>query len=597
MSYFLLLETGDFVLLETGDKIIIAGTPDVTTQPATSIGKKIAILNGHSISTTTITENGFEFGTVEYVDKIFNETGSFTTGDFDYNVTNLTANTRYYYRAYAINTFGTGYGEWLNFQTDIPTYNVSINGVDRTTDIINQTIQVNDILNDQQNTCQFSLIDRSNSGIPVTDQEIIITLDDDTILFGGYIVTVDIRKKEIGKIQVDISCVDYSRLLDRNLVNKTYTNQTDKAIIEDIIETYCAGFGITTSNVILGVTIDQINFGYIQPTQALRRIADLTGRNWYIDYSKDIHYFPLITSSTPFNIISTTPAKDYSNLIIHKDATQLKNRVYVRGGTKLSDSTTYSTKGDSAIRQFILPDKPHDLTLKVNGITKTVGIKNINTSGFDFYLNFQEKYVEQDSGAVILSSSDTLLVEYTYDIPILVAVEDTASISNNGQKEFAIFDKSITTQQAARDRASAELTDYANNIIEGSFKTFTTGFRSGQYININLTDYDINSDYIVTSANARSFGAGNYEYEIQLSSAKTMGIIRFLIELLESNKNLAQVNDQEVVDNLLSVTDSLLSDSITEVLTIDSAGSYSTWASDSLQSSPSTIAKWDLFQW
>jgi hypothetical protein len=236
------------------------------------------------------------------------------------------------------------------------------------------------------------------------------------------------------------------------------------------------------------------------------------------------------------------------------------------------------------------------VTVTVNGAEKTLGIKNINLSGYDWYLNYQEKYIEQDSGGSVLTSSDTLAVTYSYDIPILVAQENSTSIATEGTKEFAIFDKSITTTQAARDRATAELTDYANSIIEGRFSTYTTGLRSGQYITVNLSDYGINDDYIIRRVSAQSIGGGNFVYNVEIASSKTMGIIRFLIELLEANKNLIELDENEVIDELFEVTDSLLADSLTDALTIDSAGPYRTWCLDSTDTT-STRARWDLFQW
>lgn len=86
-------------------------------------------------------------------------------------------------------------------------------------------------------------------------------------------------------------------------------------------------------------------------------------------------------------------------------------------------------------------------------------------------------------------------------------------------------------------------------------------------------------------------------YSVTLASSKTLGIIRFLIELLEQNKNLIELDDNEVVDELLQIQDQLLSDSLTESLTIDSTGPYFTWCTDSLDSTPVTRARWELFQW
>lgn len=572
--------------------------PTLTISAASGVSQTYATGNGNITATggSSPTRRGFQFNTVDYPDKESYEDGSFSTGAFTLDITGLLPNTTYYYRAYATNVDGTGYSSWQTFTTSASTYSITIDGVARTSDIIASTLVIEDMINDKQNVCSFQLVDLSANGIPSTDEEIIITLDSGDRLFAGYIVSTNLSSRlQDGTVVASINCTDYVRLLDRNLVHKTYEDQTDAAIIADIVNTYCPGFGITTTNVVEGVTIDKIQFNYIQPSQCLRKIADLTGRNWYIDYEKDIHYFPLTQTATPFNI--TSSSANYFGLMISKDASQLKNRVYVRGGTKLSDATFYETKGDGAVRKFVLPDKPHEVTVKVNGVTKTLGIKNINTSGYDYYLNFQEKYVEQDSGATVLATTDTLRVEYQYDVPILVAVEDTASIIANGVKEFAIFDKTISTTTAARDRASAELTDYADSIVEGSFRTYTTGFFSGEYININLSDYGINDDYIVQKVVARSFGAGNYEYEISIASSKTMGIIRFLIELLEANRNLIELDDDEVIDELLAISDSLLSDSLTDSLTIDSAGAYATWCTDSLQATPITRARWSLFQW
>jgi len=571
--------------------------PTISTIGSVSTTKTTITVRGEitDIGVGNATRRGFQYNTVEYPDKSKYEDGDFGAEQYDLTITGLTPGTPYYIRAYATNADGTEHGEWVQIITDAATYNVTINEIDRTSDVINKSITITDVINDVQNTYKLLLVDRSGNGIPDPDEEIVITLDDDTKIFGGYIISVDLDQKGGGEVFATIVCIDYVRLLDRNLVHKTYESETDKDIIEDIVDTYSPGLGITTDNVIEGVTIDQISFNYIQPSQALRKLCEITGRNWYIDYDKDIHYFPLTTNAAPFNIDDDT--SDYFDLKISKDSSQIKNRVYVRGGTKLSDATTYSEAGDGEKTKFILPDKPHNVTVTVNDVEESVGIKHIDTSGYDWYLNYQEKYLEQDSGGAILNTDDILEVNYQYDIPILVALEDPTSIIEHGQQEFAIFDKQITTTDAARDRAQAELTDYANNVIEGQFSTYETGFISGQYINIDLTNYDIDDDYIVQKVVAKAMGGGTYMYKIYVASAKTLGIIKFLIELIENNRNIITLDDNEVVDELFNLTDSLLSDSLLDSLTIDSQGPYSTWCTDSTDTDPSTRAQWELFQW
>lgn len=660
-------------------------------------------------------------------------------------------------------------------------YSITINGTDRTADVLAQTITVDDVLNDQANTCQLNLMDVSGNGIPEPDQEIIITLADGTKLFAGYILKVKLQTYKSGNVVAQIKCVDYTRLLDQALVHDSYEDMTDKEVIEEIIETYCPDLGITTNNVLENATIDQITFNYVQVSQALRQICELTGYFWYIDYDKDIHFFPLTQNPAPLSLtddlksyrfientdndtligsvggdathdtdngyiqlINTdtyqsgywrynytlpstfiiqadiwigggtgadamwfmfganadptnendgqggysiafddlsdeiqlyfdtsllasesianldnstwktikividgidisvivddetileytdterslagnriyaaarsgaatnehrvrdisvyredTGSQDYRNLELIKDASKLKNRVYVRGGTKLSDYVDYNELGDGEKTKFVLPDKPHDVTVEVNGSPETVGVKHVDTEGYDWYLNYQEKYIEQDEGGSVLTDSDVLTVTYKYDVPILIAQEDGDSIATHGVKEFAIFDKTITTTQAARDRAAAELTDYAENTIEGKFITMTDGFVSGQFVYIDLADYGVDGSYIVQRVISRSLGSGKFEYEVSLISVKTIGIIKFLIQLLEANKNLIELDPNEVVDELFSVTDSL-GDSLEDSLTIDSAPAASTWCVNDSDEAPDTRARWDLFQW
>lgn len=473
-------------------------------------------------------------------------------------------------------------------------YSVYIAGVDRSGDVVNQSIYIEDAINDKQNTCSFGLFDLSGLGIPATDAEVSIILPDNTKIFAGVIVSVSLEKKQQGAVLATINCADYGRLLDSYLVHKTYENMTDKEIIEAIVNTYCPALGITTTNVAMSATFEHISFNYVQVSQALRRIADLTAQNWYIDYDKDIHFFPLATNPAPFDIDDTN--MQYTGLKISKDASQLKNRVYVRGGSKLSDYVTTSQKGDGVKRKFLIPEKPHSITLTVNGVAKTLGLVNIDTSGYDYYLNFQEKYIQQDDSGTLLTTSDTVAITYKYEIPILVAIENATSIAEVGVKEFAVFDKSIKTTQEARDRATAEIVDYGSNVIEGSFSTYTTGFSSGQYINISLTDYDVAADYIIQRVQARSLGGGTFNYTVSIASTKTMGIIRFLVELLEANKNLIELDDNEAVDELFNITDSLIGDSLVESLTIDSAGAYYTWSSAS-ETSPVTRLRWGVGEW
>lgn len=573
---------------------------NILTTGSSSVGFNSATLEGNVLS-GSFEERGFQINTTPHPTDLprgkIKETGSFGMGTYSLVANNLRSGKTYYFRAYGRSGTTIVYGAWLAFVTLPAIYNVTINGIDRTTDIVLPSLKIDDAINDEQNTCGFIFDNRSGLGFPSEDQEIVITNNNGQKMFAGYIVGVSLAKS--GVVMGSIQCVDYARLFDSNLVHKTYLGMTDKAIIQDIVDVYCPGFGITTNNVIEGVIINQISFNYLQPSQCLRRISELTGRNWYIDYDKDIHYFPLLTEEAPLHI--DADSGHYFDLTIKKDSSQIKNRVYVRGGTKLSEFTTYVESGDNEKRTFVLPDKPSEVSIEIDRgsgfVAETVGIKHINTSGFDWYLNYQEKYIDQDDSGITLTPTDILKLTYKYEVPILVAVENTDSIQEHGQKEFAIFDTNLKTTESARERAAAELTDYAERLIEGSFRTYEAGYFSGQYINISLAStYGVDDNYVVQKVTATSLGAGKYVYDVRIASAKTMGIIRFLIELLEDNRNLIKLDDAEVIDELFEIDDSLLADSILDELTIDSQGPYFTWAIDSLDTAVGRL-RWDLGQW
>lgn len=432
------------------------------------------------------------------------------------------------------------------------TYLVTINGVDRIKCIYNKSVVITDDAGDAPSLMTVDFYNRDGGSVPVCEQEIIVTRNG-TKLFAGYITEIAYTKLGGSIVKLRLECIDYTRILSRKLVVEGYEDMTDKAIIEDIVSKYCQGTGITTTNVVEGITINQITFNYMSPAQCLSQICALTGRNWYLDYDKDIHYFALTTSPAPFNIDSDN--NEYYDLEINKNNSNIKNRVYVRGGKYESDEVNFSQVADGEQVVFLIPDElvEYSWTLKVNTVEKSLGIKNIDKADmWDYLVNIREKYFECALAGTPVAGT-VMSLDYKYYIPVLVAVSDKESIEEIGVYEYAIFDSNITNVQQARDRAQAELTDYANTLVDGRFYTKTNGFVAGQYININLSEMAVNANYLVQKVVARSLGGGEFEYAITIASAKKIGILNFLIGLLEKDKDALNIDKYEVVDELLEI--------------------------------------------
>ena len=100
----------------TTDKV----APTVTTQVATEVSQNHVKGNGNITASggENATERGFEYGLTKTATWTKKETeGGYEAGAFYLTIEGLQANTEYWYRAYAVNSIGTGYGEWVKFQT------------------------------------------------------------------------------------------------------------------------------------------------------------------------------------------------------------------------------------------------------------------------------------------------------------------------------------------------------------------------------------------------------------------------------------------------------------------------------------------------
>jgi hypothetical protein len=130
-TYYFLALSGTSTDIEfTGTAVLSLTIPELTTSAAASISKISATLGGNITTDngSAITERGVVYSITDSTPEIGEATvvkddeGGSGSGSFSEAI-NLTQGTTYYYRAYATNANGTGYGEVLSFSTfnNIPT--------------------------------------------------------------------------------------------------------------------------------------------------------------------------------------------------------------------------------------------------------------------------------------------------------------------------------------------------------------------------------------------------------------------------------------------------------------------------------------------
>jgi len=202
---------------------------------------------------------------------------------------------------------------------------VKIGGVDKTEYVDARTLSIRDELTSKVNSASFNFICNNIAVAPIPGEAVLIE-EGAKKLFSGRILSKEESFLPPNLLKYPVECIDHTRDLDKKLMAESYKDQKAGDIYKHIIDKYTTGF--TYTNVSNGPTISEITFDYVQVSDALTKIADICGYEWYVDYDKDIHFFAKNTYPAPFQLDDNQA--DYKDLIINTDISQLRNRIYIK---------------------------------------------------------------------------------------------------------------------------------------------------------------------------------------------------------------------------------------------------------------------------
>ncbi len=430
-----------------------------------------------------------------------------------------------------------------------------IAGEERILDLVKKSLKIKKALTYEIDTCSFQLDgDQPNEG-----DEVII--EDGERLFAGVIVKVQLDKtypQNLTRANTwSVDCDDYTALLDRHLVVETYENMSASDIFLDIVAKYCPDF--TTTGVQSGApVVEYIPFDYIHPSECFKQLCDYVGWHWQPAYYKDLQFFSAeaLASPAPLELVPGGPFRFGKHSI---DTQGLRNRVYVRGGTMLSDPQTIEWKADGVARTWVLPWKPHEITyngelgkIGVGEVAKSIGIENVHEEAdYDFLLNFQEKYIRCSSGTTTPAAGTTMSLTARQDIDVITMVEDLESQAaiaavqgGDGVYEHVITDDSLTTIEAAEAAGQADLREHANPRVSGSFETEIPGWQPGQLVNINLPDRGVDGTFLVQNVGIQPIAA-EWIYTVQYGG-RLLRIADFLKALVSAQQK-KKLNDTSIL--------------------------------------------------
>ncbi len=427
---------------------------------------------------------------------------------------------------------------------------LKINSTDRSSLVVRDSLEINQILTSQVDTAVFLLRKYGSRSVVPTVGDDIGIFQDTTKIFGGTITSVN--ETEISTadgLVYEVKVTDYTFLLDSKLVSETYSSQTVAYIINDLLTKYASGF--TSVNVSSTFSITKIVFNQVPISQCIKRLADVLRYDWYVDENKDIHFFSKFTNSAPYNLTDTSG--NYVNETLERsiDGTQIANTVKVRGGEY--DGATYTDKitvnGNNS-KTFTLPYKFSNLAITVNGVSKTVGIDNIDSfPAKDVLYNFTEKIIRFNA---VLADGDQIQFSGNPKVPVLAIASDPASIALYGAKEKLIRDTTIQDLAVARKRAGAEVDTYKDPISSLKFDTYTAGLRTGMVINLTSTRRGANVDFIISSVDFKARTLNDFTYSVDVVTTRQFGLIELLQQILQPDPQ--QADDAEVAETIKTDT-------------------------------------------
>jgi hypothetical protein len=247
-----------------------------------------------------------------------------------------------------------------------PNLVVTIDGSDRTADVMWEGLDVALSSNDEPDEVSFSL--RPGTTIPTDHQVVTVCLGSaDNPIFGGTIRVIE-RDRRAGFPDpfVRIQAQSYLRHFDRRLVTAAYTNTSATAILQDVLDHYTNGF--SGAAIQGGMSeIENIQITNERPSTVFRKVTGLVGGGFRVDGRRVVHAWEGPAESgahSPTPPVTLDESEATVKRFAHSyDGSQLRTRVIVQGnGSRtvfdaaagdtelvIEDGTYFSTTGGSAI--------------------------------------------------------------------------------------------------------------------------------------------------------------------------------------------------------------------------------------------------------
>jgi hypothetical protein len=491
-------------------------------------------------------------------------------------------------------------------------YTSSIQVLDGTNDItsmieFDSTFNIQSVLTKQKGQFQFNIkapkAPTLPTNMPVIGDTIYVnyTISGTKVLiFGGTLVTSEPIVSGGVLLLYQMTAMDWGYALDANVVKANYAGMDPQAIVEDLIANY-APAGFTTNHVQKGnFNVSTIQFNYQALSKALQALATLIGWDWYVDPNKDIHFYFAEDNAAassevalaPIIIDDTTGDIEWPTLDVQVDITNMKNAVYVVGGTYQKDFVlspnpnatppqyapidVYQTDGVKMVFPLSYSYEQSTLTVTVGGIGQSIGTAQVTDPGtVDVLYDDSGRFLQFTTTP---SAGQTVVVQGEANVPILAYVTDDASIATYGIREDAISDSKILSVQQAQERAQADIDMFGDPVYTVKFSTisaFTHQLAIGQQITLNSTKFGVsNKQLIIKQINFVARTPTQLEAQVQCLGSEVVSFNDIMLQLLQQSLGGESTPASTVLQNLIPIEEDIV---VTDTVTITGTSGPYVW--------------------
>lgn len=493
-----------------------------------------------------------------------------------------------------------------------------LNGTNDITDIIefDSSFNIQSVLTKQKGQFTFSIkvpnAPNLPANMPAVGDDIFVkyTINANTqLLFGGTLVTLEPIVTGGVLLYYQCTAMDWGYLLDSLVVKKNYAGMDPHDIVVDIIENFTpSGSGFTTNHVqIGGFQVSTMQFNYMPVSKALQKLAQQIGWDWYVDPNKDVHFYfaegNAASSSevipAPIVIDDTSGQIEWPTLDVQIDITNMKNAVYVVGGTYAKDFVldpdptatppqyapvdVYTSVAGTLVYPLAYPYDQSTLTITLAGVGQSIGTdQQTDPTTVEVLYNDTGRFIRftTDPGA-----GHQIVVQGEAQIPILAYVTDPTSIAEmaallgtNGIIEDSIVDTTILSVEEAQERAQADIDMFGHPVFTVKFNTiheYANQLAIGQQITLNSAKFGIsNKTLIIKQINFVARTPTQLEAQVQCLGSESVSYNDIMLQLLQQNLASQSPASSTVLQVLLPINEAV---AVTDTVTVTGASGPYIW--------------------